>query len=102
MVGRQRRIWKTILTVEIERWNSSASSIAVTADDVHGGSGALTLLIVHPLMLVQSSLLMQGGKRTDIYRKWVKATEVGEFNITVCSYGSGCDDWQIATGTESG
>ena len=42
-------------------WNSSASSIAVTADDVHGGSGAL--LIVHPLMLVQSSLLMARWKK---------------------------------------
>ena len=80
-------------------WNSSASSIAVTADDVHGGSGALSVTDRTSSDAGAIQSLDGKVKRTDIYRKYVgQGTEDGEFNITVCSgNGSGCD--QIATGT---
>ncbi len=81
-------------------WNSSASSIAVTADDVHGGSGALS--VTDRTSSDAGAIQSLDGKvekgQTYTGSMWVKATEDGEFNITVCSgNGSGCD--QIATGT---
>lgn len=81
-------------------WNSSASSIAVTADDVHGGSGALS--VTDRASSDAGAIQSLDGKvekgQTYTGSMWVKATEDGEFNITVCSgNGSGCD--QIATGT---
>ena len=81
-------------------WNSFASSIAVTADDVHGGSGALS--VTDRTSSDAGAIQSLDGKvekgQTYTGSMWVKATEDGEFNITVCSgNGSGCD--QIATGT---
>ena len=73
-------------------WNSSASSIAVTADDVHGGSGALS--VTDRTSSDAGAIQSLDGKvekgQTYTGSMWVKATEDGEFNITVCS-GNGSD-----------
>ena len=75
-------------------WNSSASSIAVTADDVHGGSGALS--VTDRTSSDAGAIQSLDGKvekgQTYTGSMWVKATEDGEFNITVCS-GNGKQVW---------